>query len=117
MSQTEAVKTEAKSRGVEFVRMLFMNFIWGAIGIVLGILTNNFTIHIFNSINLDTKFLQNVIQLFIGAAVLSILHVFVNSYFGWTWQNITPGLFFVSFFFGVQYKLFSNLSDYILPEI
>ena len=97
-----------------FPMMMAKNFTWGLIGIILGILVNNFIVYLISVLKIDYLIIQNLIQLFICSFILAIIHYFFN-YFGWTWQNITPGLFFVLFFFGIQYNIFTNIqSTYIM---
>ena len=59
-------------------------------------------------LNIKILFVQNIIQLFFCSILLGTIHILYN-YFGWTWQNITPGLFFISFFFGVQFNILNNI--------
>ena len=100
----------------DFIYMAMKNFSWGSVGLMLGIIINNITVYLWNKFKIKILFLQNIIQLFICSMLLSSLNIYYN-YFGWTWQNATPGLFFVSFFFGVQYKLLTNIqTTYILED-
>jgi hypothetical protein len=92
------------------MNMSIDNFIWSIIGIVIGIIVNNFTVFIIKKYNIIDINTQSLIQLLLCCFTLSFIQIHINNYFGWSWQNITPGLFFVSCFFSVQYKLFSNLS-------
>ena len=100
----------------DFIYMAMKNFSWGAAGLILGVIINNTVIYLSNKLKIKTLFLQNIIQLLLCSILLSSLNIYYN-YFGWTWQNATPGLFFVSFFFGVQYKLLTNIqTTYILED-
>ena len=90
-------------------KMAAKNFIWGVIGIICGILINNFIILIGNTFKIRNVLIQNIIQMSVCALTLSLIHHY-NNYYGWTWQNTTPGLFFVSFFFGAQFKIFNNVA-------
>ena len=93
-----------------FSRLLTKNFIWGASGITLGIIINNLTVLLSSLLQIKNLLFQNIIQLLFCSFVLAGIHTSFN-YFGWTWQNVTPGLFFVSFFFGIQFKIFSNIQN------
>ena len=94
--------------------MLTKNIVWGVLGIILGILNNNIIVFLSNIFNIQILFVQNVLQIFLCSFVLTIIQYSFN-YFGWSWQNITPGLFFISFFFGIQYNIFTNIQkEYIL---
>ena len=98
-------------------RMCMKNASWGAMGLLLGILINNIIVALSNSLKIKYLMVQNVMQLFLCSLALALLHNYYH-YFGWSWQNITPGLFFVSFFFGVQFKLMLNIqSSYILDDL
>jgi len=99
-----------------FLKMTTNNMIWSIIGLVLGCTVNNVTIAIIQKYKIENVKIQILIQLFLCSTMLSILHGRYN-YFGWSWQNITPGLFFVSFFFGTQYKLFTVVAnEFIIVE-
>jgi len=97
--------------------MMFKNAGWGTTGLIFGILINNIVIALSNTLKIKYLIVQNIIQLFLCSLTLATLHTYYH-YFGWSWQNITPGLFFVSFFFGVQFKIMLNIqSSYILDDI
>ena len=99
-----------------FLKMTSNNIIWSVIGLVLGCIVNNITIAIIQKYKIKNIKIQILIQLFLCSTVLSLLHGKYN-YFGWTWQNLTPGLFFVSFFFGTQFKLFTLITnEFIIVE-
>jgi hypothetical protein len=99
-----------------FVYMSVKNCIWGIIGLILGVIINNIVIYLSNTLHIKLLFVQNIIQIFLCSIILSTINIYHN-YFGWTWQNATPGLFFISFFFGVQYKILSNIQhSYILDS-
>jgi len=85
------------------------NFVWGLIGILLGLATNKVGNIMHKSI--DNKYAIIIIQLLICSLVLAFVHVHVSNEFGWSWQNVTPGLFFVSFFFGCQFLTFVQLQE------
>lgn len=91
-------------------KMTVMNFSWGVIGIIIGLLVNQFSIKLFKEFNITNKLYSIIIQVFMCSLVLSSIHIQANNYFGWSWQNITPGLFFISFFFSVQYNIFNNIN-------
>ena len=91
-----------------FYKMLSKNFLWGAIGIILGIIINNSVVLLSALLKIKILLLQNIIQLTLCSFILALIQYFFN-YFGWTWQNVTPGLFFVSFFFCIQFNIFTNI--------
>lgn len=91
----------------EFHIMTSKNIIWGISGLVLGIIVNDSVIYISNKLKIKYLFIQNIIQITLCAIIVSLLHIYYL--YGWDWQHITPELFFVSFFFGVQYKILNNI--------
>ena len=99
----------------KFVYMTMKNFSWGVLGLFFGIMINNIIIYLSKTLIIENLLLQNILQIFLCALLLSTLFYYHN-FFGWTWQNNTEGLFFVSFFFGVQYKILSNIQSTYLIE-
>jgi hypothetical protein len=98
-----------------FTRMVGECLLWGTLGLVFGVMNNNLIVVISNHLNIESVLLQNVLQLVFCSVLLSAIHVNYN-YFGWSWQNLTPGLFFVSFFFGVQFKMITNIQNSYIVE-
>ena len=99
-----------------FYSMITKNFVWGGLGLLLGIIVNNSVVFLSTLFKIKILLLQNIIQLIICSFIIALIHTFHN-YFGWTWQNITPGLFFVSFLFGVHSNIFTNIQNkYILSN-
>ena len=49
------------------------------------------------------------LQLIIAIFFLYIIEIYICPSCGVEWQAITPGLFFVSLFFGLQTSLYSNI--------
>ena len=99
-----------------FYNMMAKNFIWGALGLILGIVVNNTVCFISNNLNMKNLLLQNIMQLLLCSFILAQIHIHYNE-FGWTWQNVTPGLFFVSFFFGAQFNIFTNVQSTYITSI
>jgi len=99
-----------------FYIMIMKNIIWGILGIILGVIVNNTVIFICNKFKITILTLQNGIQLFLCAVILAVTQYFFN-YFGWTWQNTTAGLFFVSFFFGIQIEIFTNIQNKYISKL
>jgi hypothetical protein len=92
------------------------NFIWGILGISLGIIINNIVTFICNTFKINLLIIQIITQLILCAFILALIQYLFN-YFGWTWQNTTSGLFFISFFFGIQFDIFRNIqTDYIITK-
>ncbi len=100
----------------DFKHMAVNNLWWGFLGLTIGIFNNNFIVFLSNKLNITSLLIQNLIQLTVCSCLLASIHTYFN-FFGWTWQNTTPGLFFVSFFFGVQFKVITNIQNsYILED-
>ena len=94
-----------------FLKMTCKNFIWGLIGIIFGVCVNVIMSSYISKI-IPTTYqaeLRITLQLLLCSIFLAFVHVNVNNEFGWTWQNVTYGLFFVSFFFGTQYAMFIDI--------
>ena len=89
------------------------NTVWGIMGLLLGVSINNFIILISNFFRINNLLLQNIIQITSCAVIIATIQHYYN-YFGWSWQNVTPGIFFVGFFFGTQFKLLNNLSKSVI---
>ena len=87
--------------------MISKNIIWGVLGLIIGIIINDLVIYLSNNLHIKNLFIQNTLQITICAIVIAFLHTYYL--FGWDWQHIMPELFFISFFFGVQYKLLTNI--------
>jgi uncharacterized protein YacL len=96
--------------------MIINNIIWGVIGIILGVFINNTVIFICNNFEITSLFLQNTIQILLCAFILALIQYYFN-YFGWSWQNTTAGLFFVSFFFGIQIDIFTNIQNKYISKL
>ena len=111
MSSKISLKMSLKmqSKMDKFHIMVSKNIIWGVSGLVLGIIINDSVIYISNNLKIKYLFIQNIIQITFCALVLALLHTYYL--YGWDWQHIMPELFFVSFFFGVQYKLLTNIQQ------
>lgn len=88
-----------------FFGTVWRSIVWGLIGIMFGNIIK------YVSPKFETKYVYfNVaLQLTVVSIATSIIYYYVNNYFGWTWQNTVPGLFFVSFFFGSQSCVFESM--------
>lgn len=93
--------------------MIYKNILWGIVGIILGLCINILVSSKLSDI-ITGQYqdeLRVILQLVLCSVVLAFVHVKVSNHFGWTWQNVTHGLFFVSFFFGVQYSMFTYMQS------
>lgn len=76
--------------------------------IVVGVLCEKITRHI--QINYElSALIMIIIQLFLATLFLYIIEYYLSPKYGSNWQEITPGLFFVSIFFGLQSSLYANV--------
>lgn len=91
--------------------MVIKSIVWGALGIFFGRICNEITVLACKLGHINNIVIQNFIQLFICAVVLTSFRNLLH-YFSWTWQNTTVGLFFTAFFFGTQFKIMSNIATY-----
>jgi hypothetical protein len=70
-----------------------------------------------NTFKIYNLLIQNFIQISICGITLALIEK-INNNFAWSWQNVTPGLFFISFFFGTQFKILNNIaSKHIIKDI
>lgn len=98
-----------------FIYMSAKNFTWGIAGLVLGVIVNDIVVFLNNKLKIKYLFIQNLLHIILCSVLLAAIHSQYN-YFGWTWQNLTPGLFFISFFFGVQFKIFTNIQNSVIID-
>lgn len=87
--------------------------LYSAAGIVLGVMIE-MLIRAFQSKSPTkdtamTKMKYLGIQLAFCIVVLFVIERFISKKFAEAWQSVTPGLFFVTFFFSSQASLFSNI--------
>jgi hypothetical protein len=116
LSKNSNTNTNTNNKTIDkFHIMVVKNIFWGIFGLGLGIIVNDTVIYLSNKFKIKNHIIQNIMQITICAIVVALLHI--NYLYGWYWQHLTPELFFVSFFFGVQYKLLTNIqSTYILED-
>ena len=102
--------------------MIIKNTIWALAGIFLGIFINNIIIYISNiyeknntNNNTNIILLEISIQIILCSVILALIHTNFHD-IGWTWQNTTPGFIFVSFFFGVQFNIFTNIQKTLIID-
>ncbi len=84
------------------------NLIWAIIGAIIGLVTNKFNWWI--ELHLPHSHISLVLQFICISAVLATTHKYFKE-FGLSWQNSTPGLFFVSVCFGVQFTIFQSIQN------
>jgi hypothetical protein len=87
------------------------NFIWGLVGILLGLVINESCHVFFDVTDILNPNIKMVIQLAVCALTISLIQLKINKEFAWSLEHVTPGLFFVSFFFGTQYLEYALLYE------
>jgi hypothetical protein len=90
---------------------LIINFILGILGLFFGILNNIFSLYIQHIFNITNILLKLSIHLFISCFFLVLLNGYLHLFL--IWKNHTSKLFFMTFFFGVQYNIFSSTIERI----
>jgi len=105
------------------LNMILKSIVWGISGMFLGVSINNIITAISNSYKNSKNNIPSVIielfeiflQIILCSVMLSLIHSYFN-YIGWTWQNTTFGFIFVSFFFGVQHNILTNIEKTLLID-
>ena len=80
--------------------------------IILGIACEKIVFYLQKKYNLKPWF-AILLQLILATTILYIIEMHISLNFGSNWQIITPGLFFVSIFFGLQASLYNNISSIV----
>lgn len=80
--------------------------------IVLGAVINNVSDKIEKRFKWTGPTLMIFVQLFLSAIVLFLIETKLSRFTSYDeeWQGTTPGLFFAAVFFGVQTKLYENIT-------
>lgn len=78
--------------------------------IILGVICEKFT-HYFQNKYMIDPLIAIFMQLFAAITFLCIIELYVCPSYGTSWQGITPGLFFVSIFFGLQSSFYNNIHN------
>jgi len=78
--------------------------------IILGIICEKISSYLQRTFNLS-PLVAIVLQLILATLILYIVEIHISSEYGSYWQNITPGLFFVSIYFGSQSSLYTNINN------
>lgn len=79
-------------------------------GIILGLAINAAMVKLKERLKLS-PLMAVAIHITVLILILYIIETKISTRFAFEWQNITPGLFFVSILFGLQTSLFSDLSN------
>jgi hypothetical protein len=80
-------------------------------GLIAGIAINKIGVGIYDAVGIVDKNVKIIGQIILCSILLAFIHTKINNKTGWEWQNVTPGLFFISFFFGVQYLSFTSIQE------
>lgn len=80
------------------------------IGTTFGLLVDKTCTYLQTKYEIDIK-IMIAIQLLFIILVAYFIQMFVSDRFANDWQSTTPGLFFVSFFFGTQLNIYNNIQS------
>lgn len=95
----------------DLVDLTLKCLLYGVIGLILGLTINFITEKTINNFRLP-KMLKAFMQITLCAILLSFIQFYISKDFSEQWQSTTPGLFFVSVFFTVQFIAFSAIQSY-----
>lgn len=84
--------------------------VFGIIGLFLGIIIEKYFTRLSHKYP-NNKLALGISQLLINILLLYIIEIKISEKFSDEWQDTTPGIFFVSIFFGVQAHLYDNLLE------
>jgi hypothetical protein len=94
-----------------FLPMATKNVAYSLAGVLAGVVVNQIGKRIYTSLNITDRHVKILGQIILCAFFIAYIHTQVDNKFGWDFQNVTPGLFFTAFFFGVQYVSFTAIQD------
>ena len=94
-----------------FLKMTEQNITHAFGGILTGIIINQLGSQVYDRLQITDKNIKIIGQIILCSIFLAFVHTKVNNRYGWEWQNVTPGLFFTAFFFGIQYVSFTAIQD------
>jgi len=83
---------------------------YGLIGAALGLGIDKLSVRLQKEYEIG-KPAMLLLQLFLMVLVVYAIQEFVSERFASDWQSTTPGLFFVSFFWGIQGNFYANLGS------
>jgi len=94
-----------------FLVMTGKNISHSFAGLIAGIIVNRLGVAVYERLGITDKNVRIAGQIVLCSVLLAYIHTRVNNQMGWEWQNVTPGIFFISFFFGVQYLSFTSIQE------
>jgi uncharacterized protein YacL len=87
------------------------NITFSIVGIITGLLINHLGNWIYSRLRITNRAVKILGQIVLCSVFLAYIQTEVNRNFALEWQNVTPGIFFTAFFFGVQYVSFTEIED------
>jgi len=93
------------------VSLTQQSILYSIIGIGVGIGTNKLSKQVTDMLGLKDAWTKTATQVVVISVVLALIQTYVSASFASDWNNITPGLFFVSFFFGLQGEVMSSIAQ------
>lgn len=100
----------------ESTNLFLKCFIFGLLGLVLGLSVNTAATVILKMFKLS-RVVKALLQILFCSAILGLIFANYSKDFVYTWQNEIPGLFFISVFFGVQYTMYTDLQNYVNSKL
>lgn len=102
----EIIKTSYKRGITNYVQYCFL---YTVIAILTGLIVDILCRYIQKYL-IKNGIIMIIVQILLVSIMAYIIERYLHRIFAETWQETTPGLFFVSVFFGVQFNLFINIS-------
>jgi hypothetical protein len=90
---------------------LSTSLFYGAAGIFAGFAADGLNKRLNKPLQGANRYIRTVAKLLVPALLLFLIHQW-SPRFATDWQSTTPGLFFVSYFFGLQGDLMSDLTKF-----
>lgn len=86
-------------------------FVYSMTAIVLGMIMDYVNKKLDNNLSIfkQNRYVSVIAKILLIALVFNYIQDHISAEFASDWQSTTPGVFFVSIFFGLQSNLFSTL--------
>lgn len=103
-------ETESKDSIKSFGTFFRLCLTYAAIAIISGIIINTLSLYLQDNF-VSNELMMILIQLIFMIVILFVIERLIAPMVGRSWQDITPGLFFVAIYFSTQYNLFRNITS------
>lgn len=91
----------------DFISLSAKNIYYTVLGILSGLFVNQLGVRLYDTLGVTNQNSRVVIQIVLCCIIFAFIQTRVDRDFAIEWQNVTPGIFFTTFFFGVQYLSFT----------